>query len=1078
MLTPHRWRKVEGLFEEARQLPRADRRHFLETRCTSDPLVRREVDTLLLALDEPSDFLEEGWESLDAHPGPSVGGYRIIEPVGRGGMGTVYRAEGASGEQVAIKFIRAGLDTAAFRRRFELERQALAQVSHPHIAGLRASGIAPDGRQYLAMEFVTGERLDEYAAAKQANVRDKAALLVQLCDAVAAAHARKLLHRDLKPSNVLVTPQGDVKLLDFGLVKLLDEEPTAQEQTRTTQRILTPEYASPEQLRGEWLDERSDVYSLGVIAYELFAGRRPFQAGYGTRRGIGPLLDRTEPDALSGELPRDLRLLIGKALAKDPAARYPSAAELQHDLESFLASRPVTARRGARRQQAWRWLHAHGAVAAGLATAVLLLVGVAMALAVSPRWRQAAVERWWPLPSRRVVLTEWRNLTPVDNGPAAQRLTKALRTELAATGVFDVERQTLPFPTDEPSTGAETIVLATLAASGEDLKVQLRFVEGRNTLANVSGSGKLTDVDSLAVQLAARAAGAIAGERWLQRRLAAADPALREGQARLRALDAVAARPLFEQAVRNHADSIVARTHLATALRQLGFHKQANAEADRARLMAEDGTADEQWLAEAVVEECHTRWHKAAPLRRQLFERFPQDGDHAAAYLNALLEAHDWSTAEAAIATLRQQDDGAEFLPYAALRLASGRRDPSAQRAAAVALKERARALGSTPLLAEALRYEGLAQTQLGERPAGEALLAQARHLAAAAGQREQAATIERDLASSEMEGGKIPAAIARLQRLLPEAARSGSVELEQATLVTLGAAYQRASLLNESRDYSTRALASAWETDNRDRAARLAYNLGILSRELGRLSEARQRYEEALTYRRKFATPAEAGNVLLALAELSCLTGQPRQAAKQLDEARTLLGAQPRRLLDAQLLGLWARRLTGDAGVLGGYAAAVAEAQRLERQTMEAWIEQDWGEALLAFGRPQEAEPHLRTSIRIRLAIPALSSAAETEGYLARALHRLGRTEEARRLLISRQHETPASARLARALARAEIAGDAATWQSLARECRSLGFLPLAITAGRAAAQLSGDGATLARLNQEAGELGLGIAK
>jgi len=357
----------------------------------------------------------------------TVGPYRIVRSLGRGGMGDVFLAERADGQfehQVALKLLRGDRTGAEVRMRFLQERQILAQLVHTHIAWLIDGNVTDDGRPYLAMEYVDGQPIGEHCDAAKLSVSDRLELFLQVCDAVAYAHGRLVVHRDLKPSNILVTPDGVVKLLDFGIAKLLESDPTwAAEATRTGLRVLTPQCASPEQVKGEAITTASDVYQLGLLLYELLTGKPAYEVTGGSLAAIeravlesdparpsvvvaaradGPApagsAARTDGNApaggpapadgaatargsttsrLSRRLAGDLDHVVLRALRKEPEHRYSSVRELAEDIQRHLDGRPVLARRGTARYRASRFVRRHrtGVAAAGL-VAVVLAAGV------------------------------------------------------------------------------------------------------------------------------------------------------------------------------------------------------------------------------------------------------------------------------------------------------------------------------------------------------------------------------------------------------------------------------------------------------------------------------------------------------------------------------------------------------------------------------------------------------------------------------------------------------------------------------------------------------------------------------
>jgi eukaryotic-like serine/threonine-protein kinase len=388
-LSPERWARARALFEAAVDAPPAARSELLAAAASEDSEVAEEVRLLLEAHESPTEIgdadaaeLREALEELDLERslvGQRLGPWQVERRLGRGGMGDVFlahRADGAYAGSVALKTIRLGMDSPEVVARFEAERQILARLAHPNIARLLDGGVSPDGRPYLVMDRVEGVPITEYAEAQDLPEERRLALFLDVCDAVRYAHRNLVVHRDIKPSNVLVTGEGRPVLLDFGIAKLLDPEVSpgagAPEPTRT--RHLTPEYASPEQQRGEPVTTASDVYMLGVVLRELLTGRREADPGASPR-----------PRRLRG----DLEVIVRVATQPDPARRYGSVEPLVEDVRRHLAGLPIHARADSRIYRAGKFLSRHRALAA--AGALLVLTLLSAVLAVS--WEAARAER-------------------------------------------------------------------------------------------------------------------------------------------------------------------------------------------------------------------------------------------------------------------------------------------------------------------------------------------------------------------------------------------------------------------------------------------------------------------------------------------------------------------------------------------------------------------------------------------------------------------------------------------------------------------------------------------------------------
>ncbi len=392
-----RWLRVEELFHQARALPPEKRRQFVELECPNEPRIR---DAVLQLLDVSPDADRRFEKPIDPpaflldpkSPSPSVsslqgallGPWRLLKPLAAGGMGAVWIAERADGQftmAAAIKLLRRGFDTDDARRRFMAERQILASLQHPSIARLLDGGIAADGLPYLVMELIDGRPLDAHCAALRLDVTARLVLFRKVCEAVRFAHSHLIVHRDLKPPNILVTAKGDVKLLDFGIAKLLDQELSA-DRTSATNVMLTPRYASPEQALGLSISTQSDVYSLGVILYELLTGVSPYTSTQRTAAEWFTAINNEEPPppsrkaadpALSRALAGDLDSIVQKAMEKSPADRYRSVEQLDSDIARYLAGQPITARPQTLVYRAQKFARRHWLPVAATASAIILL---------------------------------------------------------------------------------------------------------------------------------------------------------------------------------------------------------------------------------------------------------------------------------------------------------------------------------------------------------------------------------------------------------------------------------------------------------------------------------------------------------------------------------------------------------------------------------------------------------------------------------------------------------------------------------------------------------------------------------
>lgn len=381
--------EVISIFQELADLdPPAREAYYASRRVPAD--LRNEVESLLRfdrsaesltdhIADAAEEFLQSGSVSNPTMWGP----YRVITPLGRGGMGAVYLAERTDGEveqRVAIKVVRSSADLSAFHDRFLGERRILASLNHPGIARLLDAGHTADGQPYLVMEFIDGVAIDRYCA--QLDLRGILKLFLAVCEAVSYAHRNLIIHRDLKPSNILVDSAGRPKLLDFGIAKILD----SSEDARTLVRILTPEYASPEQMRGEAHSTATDIYTLGAVLHKLLAGEAPNTSNSPTDKTLAP-----PPSPMKPDIPRDIGFVVRKALRVEPDERYSTVDAFAEDVRAFLENRPVRARAGNAWYRARKFVRRYWVPVTAGAVAV---IGLSTGAYVANRERSIAEQRF------------------------------------------------------------------------------------------------------------------------------------------------------------------------------------------------------------------------------------------------------------------------------------------------------------------------------------------------------------------------------------------------------------------------------------------------------------------------------------------------------------------------------------------------------------------------------------------------------------------------------------------------------------------------------------------------------------
>lgn len=475
-MIPERWAQIRQTFDSALERTPRDRAAYLAVVCADDDELRREVESLLASHEQSDGFMAQPAANFSAtqtlslsdddgaeYPeGYRVGPYQLHHCIGRGGMGSVWVAARVDHEyekKVAVKMVKRGMNSTEILRRFRMERQVLAGLDHPNIARLIDGGSTPDGLPYLVMEYVEGTPIDQYCESHKSSVAERLRLFRAVCSAVQYAHQNLVVHRDIKPGNIMVTPENVPKLLDFGIAKLLHNEvsPMAAAQTGFETRMMTLEYASPEQVRGEPITTAADVYSLGVLLYKLLTGKSPYEAQERSHAAMhyaicereprrpstvvlgdskGATRDQTQPLEVVGETPEkarkrlkktlagDLDMIILKALRKEPQRRYASVEQFSEDIRRYLEGLPVIARRDTLGYRSAKFIRRHAAgvtaaTAIGLALIATTVVSYYYARQANRRFQEVrslarfllfdfdkAIQDDGPTPTRKLVISK------------------------------------------------------------------------------------------------------------------------------------------------------------------------------------------------------------------------------------------------------------------------------------------------------------------------------------------------------------------------------------------------------------------------------------------------------------------------------------------------------------------------------------------------------------------------------------------------------------------------------------------------------------------------------------------------
>jgi serine/threonine protein kinase/tetratricopeptide (TPR) repeat protein len=1049
-----RWRLVKETFASVLERRPDLRSQFLDGACADDPALRQEVEALLRADAEAGAFIEQHAfaglviggnrdgsrgtgdheaageeadasreEATESNIGRVLGPYSIERCIGRGGMGTVYLARRVDHEfdrRVAIKMIRRGMDSALVVRRFRHERQILASLDHPHIAALFDGGTTPDGLPYFVMEYVAGVPIDRYADEHRLTTAARIHLCLGVLDAVQHAHERHVVHRDLKPTNVLVTEEGRPKLLDFGIAKLLDQEGMDAASTLTADaRPMTPDYASPEQVRGERVTPATDVYALGLLLYELLTGHRAHRLTTRTpdemarvvceqdperpssvvgRSEMRALADGTtktttpatvsetrdgSPDLLRQHLTGALDDVVMKALRKEPEQRYSSVAALADDLRRHLAEQPVSAARGALGYRVTRVARRHR-TALGAAAMIVAALGIgALVARTSIRPAGGAQDSSVAGAGRAqalrpsVAVLAFRHLSERSADEwLSTALAEMLTTELAGDGQvrvvptdlvaraerdLDAGRARPPSPLSPLSheaiarlrtaLAADYIVLGTFAMTEQQparsLRLDIRVDRAAGDPITVSGVGDeaslFTTVAGAGRDLRNRLGLSESSPEATSRARAAFPRSLEatklyaEAMAKLRLLEAVAARGLLEQAASREPDSPLIQAGLASAWTALGFDSRAEAAAQKAFDASGSLNREDRLNVEGRLYEAQRKWTKAVDVYRTLWGFFSDNVEYglrlATADTNAGHEKDALATVEAMrhVPGLQSRDpriDIAEAQAQSALS------NYSLELAAIQRALQAAQQNGSKLLVARARLYEGRSYFNQGQPDQAQKTLEIARGLFVEAGDRSGAASAlnslavvlndqqdiqraqkmyEESLAASEEIGDRrgMSATLNNLgilfkdQRRYDEALRAHERSLalrrevgDQTWIATslsnIGVVYFEQDRVREAGSYYEQSLALSREIGDKRGQVRALHNLAIVEREAGNLAAARAGFEESLATRAEIGDKrgqaigrAELGGVLLAQGEID--------AAKRAEEEAIGLARQTR---------------------------------------------------------------------------------------------------------------------------------------------------------------------------------------
>jgi serine/threonine protein kinase/tetratricopeptide (TPR) repeat protein len=845
--------------------------------------------------------------------GQILGHYRIVEKIGAGGMGEVYRAHDPQLDRdVAIKVLPAGtLDSESARRQFRREALALAKLNHPNIATVHEFS-SSGGLDFIAMELIPGSTLGERLAQGPMAEKDLLRLGMQLSESLAVAHEHGIVHRDLKPGNLMTTPDGRLKVLDFGLAQLSQsakDVDLTQSQTAGSGAITgTLPYMSPEQLRGLPVDPRSDVYAAGAVLYQMAAGRRPFPHPHSPEL-IGAILHESPdpPSSLNRHVTPGLERIILKALEKEPGRRFQSARELLVALEGVQAGSPGTSARSG------RW-----AVGAGALVALVALVG--MMLWLNPG---GARDRIWPRDAsgtsqaapaikarQSVAVLGFKNISGrPDEAWLSTALSEMITTELAAGEQLraipgeNVARMkiNLSLP-DADSYGADTlarirgslsadhIVLGSYVPLGDGqlrLDLRLQDTSGGDIVLATSVKGDEASIDDLVTR-----AGATLREKLGVDQVSAAQavavraalPGHREaarhysiGLQSLRQFDYLRARESIERALSLAPDYAPGHSALAAAWRGLGYDQKAAEEARKANDLSQTLSREERLWIEGQYREITNAWGEAAETYRTLVDFFPDNLDYALRLASAETSAGRGREGLATLSALRQlpppaSDDPRIDLGEAAASASLG--DYKKQQALAATAARKADAQGLRLLAAQARVTECSALRYLGQPRASVERCEEARRIFAEAGDRSGVARALNAIAVAHMEQGDLAAATRAYDEALALTRVIGDRKLAAMILNNFAGARRGQVDLAGARQLLEEALANFREIDDKGGVVRSLDNIGIVLMDEGRPAAARQRYEESLAICRQIGNKSLTGYTLYLLGDVHAVQG------------------------------------------------------------------------------------------------------------------------------------------------------------------------------------------------------------
>ncbi|MBZ5609466.1 MAG: protein kinase [Acidobacteriia bacterium] len=1057
------WNQAKDILALALEQAPEARDDFVRQVCGDNHELREEVQSLLLYHDQADTLLETpaALHVLDrspgAIPGGRVGAYRITREIGQGGMAAVYLGERDDGQfrmRAAIKMLKPGVYSEEILQRFGNERQTLAALDHPNIVRLLDGGSTAEGWPYLIMEYVEGAPIVKSCDDRQLAVRERLELFLNVCAAVEYAHRNQVIHRDLKPANILITKDGIPRLLDFGIAKLLNSElqqtPLA---TSTGWRPMTLEYASPEQVQGRAVTCASDIYSLGVLLYELLTGQRPFESERRSRQELERMICEQDPERPSSvvrrlggsaRVSRDLDTIVLKALCKQPEDRYASVADFAEDIQRHLSGKPIKARKPALLYRATRFARRHRE---SVATALAVLV---VAAGAAGWWihslRKDAVEksRAAPLIHTRRSIAVWgfQNLSGrPDTAWLSHALSETLSAQLAAgeelriTPAETVARtkadlampdaETIPRSALERvrrNLGSDWIVLGSYRDSGPDqhgetrLDVHMENAATGESTAAVSETGNDREVVELALRAGARLRsrfGVSETSAVETQQIRAAFPsspeAMRlysEARARLEAFDALGARDLLARAAAIDPSAPLTHAALSSAWRTLGYGAKAGEEArlalDRAALVSREN----HLLVEAGWYEASSNWAQAMATYQLLTGLFPDSLEYALELAGAESLGGHGKQALETLAALSRSSEGASDDPRIDMAVATAAAvlgDSKLRRDAAERAAVKADQQGARLLAARARTLECRALANLGENERAAVVCEAAHRGFVEAGDRGGIARALHATAEVPLNQGDFLRAGELYRQALAIMREIGDRQGTATELVNLGLVQVKQGNFAAAHQLYAESLANYTAAGDQNGIAAVTGNQGNLYRAEGRLPEALSNYQRVLALSNQLGHRSSAALAMAAIGDVLMDEGDLSGADKMYQQSLGIEREIGEKSYAAERMAsigeLLAQQGQTDRAVQI-LQEALQQQEQLGKRGSAAETRLVLGEVDCDLGRFQEAEQLARSALAVFQEQREPNQEISARALLCRSLLLQGKKDEATEVL------------------------------------------------------------------------------